>query len=96
MRASPGARLQVPGARVGAGRPKENIAAWDRYKAEGVQVVRLSEDDVQKFRRYAIPMWPNGAGAAFASQLALMKTINVGNILDSMLVDLDATTKLSL
>ena len=96
MRASPGARLQVPGARVGAGRPKENIAAWDRYKAEGVQVVRLSEDDVQKFRRYAIPMWFKGAGEAFASQLAFMKTINVGNILDSMLVDLDATTKLSL
>jgi hypothetical protein len=80
---------------VGAGQPEENIAAWDRYKAKGVQVVRLSEDDVQKFRRYAIPMWFKWAKEAFASQLAFMKTINVGNIPDSMLVDLDGTTKLS-
>ena len=32
----------------------------------------------------------------FVSQLAFMKTINVGYIPDSMLVDLDGTTKLSL
>ena len=87
---------------MGAGQPKENIAAWDRYKAKGVQVVRLSEHDVQKFRRYAIRMrfkWTKRdplAREAIASQLALMKTINVGHIPDSMLVDLDGTTKLSL
>jgi len=33
---------------------------------------------------------------AFASQLAFMKTINVGYIPDSMLVDIDGKTKLSL
>jgi TRAP-type mannitol/chloroaromatic compound transport system substrate-binding protein len=81
---------------------KANIAAWDKYKAQGVQVIRLSEADVQKFRRYAIPMWFDWAKRdplareAFASQLAFMKTFNVGYITDSMLVDLDGKTKLTL
>ena len=81
---------------------KANIEAWEKYKAKGVQIIRLSEDDVQKFRRYAIPMWFKWAKKdplareAFASQLAFMKTINVGYIPDSMLVDIDGKTKLSL
>jgi len=36
------------------------------------------------------------AREAFASRLAFMRTINVGNIPDSMLVDIDGKTKLSL
>lgn len=81
---------------------KENIAAWDKFKAQGVQVIRLSEDDIQKFRRHAIPMWFKWAKRdplakeAFASQLAFMRTISVGYIPDSMLVDTDGKTKLSL
>jgi len=81
---------------------KENIAAWEKYKAKGVQIIRLSEADIQKFRRYAIPMWFNWAKRdplakeAFSSQLAFMKTFNVGYITDSMLVDIDGKTKLTL
>jgi TRAP-type mannitol/chloroaromatic compound transport system substrate-binding protein len=81
---------------------KENIAAWDKFKAQGVQVIRLSEDDIQKFRRHAIPMWFKWAKKdplateAFASQLAFMRTINVGYVPDSMLVDIDGKTKLTL
>jgi len=81
---------------------KENIAAWDKYKAKGVQIIRLSDADIQKFRRYAIPMWFKWAKKdalareAFASQLAFMKTFNVGYITDSMLVDIDGKTKLTL
>jgi TRAP-type mannitol/chloroaromatic compound transport system substrate-binding protein len=81
---------------------KENIAAWDKYKAQGVQIIRLSDADIQKFRRYAIPMWFKWAKKdalareAFASQLAFMKTFNVGYITDSMLVDIDGKTKLTL
>jgi len=81
---------------------KENIAAWDKYKAKGVQIIRLSEADIQKFRRNAIPMWFRWAKKdalakeAFASQLAFMKTFNVGYITDSMLVDVDGKTKLTL
>jgi TRAP-type mannitol/chloroaromatic compound transport system substrate-binding protein len=81
---------------------KENIAAWEKYKAKGVQIIRLSEEDVQKFRRFAIPMWFKWAKKdplareAFASQLAFMKTISVGYLPDSMLVDVDGKTKLTL
>jgi TRAP-type mannitol/chloroaromatic compound transport system substrate-binding protein len=81
---------------------KANIAAWDKYKEKGVQIIRLSEADIQKFRRHAIPMWFKWAKRdplareAFASQLAFMKTFNVGYITDSMLVDIDGKTKLTL
>jgi TRAP-type mannitol/chloroaromatic compound transport system substrate-binding protein len=81
---------------------KENIAAWDKYKAKGVTIIRLSEADIQKFRRFAIPMWFKWAKKdalakeAFASQLAFMKSNNIGYITDSMLVDLDGKTKLRL
>jgi TRAP-type mannitol/chloroaromatic compound transport system substrate-binding protein len=81
---------------------KENIAAWDKFKAQGVQVIRLSEDDIQKFRRHAIPMWFKWAKRdplakeAFTSQLAFMRSINVGYVPDSMLVDTDGKTKLTL
>jgi TRAP-type mannitol/chloroaromatic compound transport system substrate-binding protein len=81
---------------------KENIAAWEKYKTDGVQVIRLSEDDVQKFRRFAIPLWFKWAKKdplareAFASQLAFMRTVNVGYVPDSMLVDIDGKTKLTL
>jgi TRAP-type mannitol/chloroaromatic compound transport system substrate-binding protein len=81
---------------------KENVAAWDKFKVKGVQIIRLSDADIQKFRRLAIPMWFKWAKRdalakeAFASQLAFMKTFNVGYITDSMLVDVDGKTKLSL
>jgi TRAP-type mannitol/chloroaromatic compound transport system substrate-binding protein len=81
---------------------KENIAAWEKYKAKGVQIIRLSDEDVQKFRRYAIPMWfkwakkDSLAREAFASQLAFMRTISVGYVPDNLLVDIDGKTKLSL
>jgi TRAP-type mannitol/chloroaromatic compound transport system substrate-binding protein len=81
---------------------KEDIAAWDKYKAKGVTIIRLSDADIQKFRRFAIPMWFKWAKKdafakeAFASQLAFMKSNNIGYITDSMLVDIDGKTKLSL
>src|SRR5215207_9142694 len=81
---------------------KENVAAWDKFKVKGVQIIRLSDADIQKFRRYAIPMWFRWAKRdplakeAFASQLAFMRTISVGYVPDSMLVDIDGKTKLTL
>lgn len=81
---------------------KENIAAWEKYKTDGVQVIRLSDEDIQKFRRFAIPLWFKWAKKdplakeAFASQLAFMRTVNVGYVPDSMLVDVDGKTKLTL
>ena len=73
-----------------------------KYKAKGVTILRLSDADIQKFRRFAIPMWFKWAKKdafakeAFASQLAYMKSNNIGYITDSMLVEIDGKTKLSL
>jgi TRAP-type mannitol/chloroaromatic compound transport system substrate-binding protein len=81
---------------------RENVAAWEMYRAKGVQIIRLSEADVQKFRRYAVPMWFKWATKdplareAFASQLAFMKTFSVGYVTDAMLVDVDGKTRLTL
>jgi hypothetical protein len=67
-----------------------------------VPIIRLSDTDIHKFRAYAIPMWFKWAKRdamareAFASQLAFMKTFNVWYITDSMLVDIDGKTKLTL
>lgn len=34
-----------------------NVAAWADFEAAGVEVTRLSEEDVERFRRVAIPLW---------------------------------------
>lgn len=34
-----------------------NIAAWQQFADAGVEVTRLSEEDVDRFRRIAIPLW---------------------------------------
>ena len=72
---------------------KQNIAAWGKYRDKGVEVLRLSNGDVDKLRRVAMPVWFKWAkkdplsGEAFASQLAYMKNPSVGYLTDDMLVD---------
>ncbi len=34
-----------------------NIAAWEQFAAAGVEVTRLSEEDVERFRKIALPLW---------------------------------------
>ena len=36
---------------------KANIAAWAKYAEAGVEVTRLSEEDVARFRKIVIPLW---------------------------------------
>ena len=36
---------------------KANIDAWDRFAEAGVEVTRLSEEDVERFRKIALPLW---------------------------------------
>lgn len=36
---------------------KANIAAWAQFAAAGVDVTRLSEEDVDRFRKIALPLW---------------------------------------
>jgi TRAP-type mannitol/chloroaromatic compound transport system substrate-binding protein len=74
---------------------KANTLVWDKYKAKGVEILRISDADVDKFRRVAIPTWFKWANKtplgreAFASQLAYMKSPSVDYVDDSMLVDTD-------
>jgi TRAP-type mannitol/chloroaromatic compound transport system substrate-binding protein len=76
---------------------KQNIAAWSKFAAKGNEVIRLTEVDVDKFRRIAIPAWFRWAKKdvlareAFGSQLAFMKSPNIGYLTDPMLVDVDGT-----
>jgi TRAP-type mannitol/chloroaromatic compound transport system substrate-binding protein len=72
---------------------KQNIAAWDKFREKGVELLRLSTEDVAKLRRVAVPLWFKWArkdplaGEAFASQLAYMRNPSVAYLTDDMLVD---------
>jgi len=79
----------------------QHALSWEKYRAKGVEILRLSDGDVDKFRRIAIPEWfkwaNKGALAreAFASQLDFMRSGDVAYLTDSMLVD-EAGRKLTL
>jgi TRAP-type mannitol/chloroaromatic compound transport system substrate-binding protein len=72
---------------------KENILAWEKFREKGVEIVRLTNADIDKLRRTAIPLWFKWARKdplareAFASQLAYLKNPTVGYLTDDMLVD---------
>lgn len=72
---------------------RQNVSAWEKYKAKGVSIVRLQPGDVEKLRRVAVPQWFKWAKKdplakeAFASQLEFMRSPTVGYISDEMLVD---------
>jgi TRAP-type mannitol/chloroaromatic compound transport system substrate-binding protein len=74
---------------------KANLEAWDKYKAQGVEVIRLSEEDIAKFRKFAPPLWVQWAKKsplamkAFKSQIEFMKSVAVGYITDKDMVGLD-------
>jgi len=64
-----------------AGIQRANIEAWEKFRQAGVEVIRLSEEDVRKFRRIAIDVWFDWAAKdsysreAFRSQLAYMREL---------------------
>ncbi len=72
---------------------KQNILSWGKYRDKGVEIVRLSNADVDKLRKVAIPLWFEWARKdplaleAFSSQLEYMKNPSVAYITDEMLVD---------
>ncbi|NVK43713.1 MAG: TRAP transporter substrate-binding protein DctP [Oceanospirillaceae bacterium] len=65
---------------------KRNIEAMEKFKAEGTKVSRLSQEDLETFRRAAIPVWFNWANkdedarAIFDLQLKYMMNDTVGYI----------------
>ncbi|MEW6045025.1 MAG: TRAP transporter substrate-binding protein DctP [Bacillota bacterium] len=64
-----------------AGIQKADLEAWDLFRRAGVEVIRLSEEDVRKFRKIAVDVWFNWARKdnhsreAFRTQLAYMKEL---------------------
>ncbi len=74
----------------------EDIVAFNKMQTEqGVEVIRLSEEDIAKFRRFAPAMWVAWAKKsplamkAFKSQLEFMKSVKMGYITDKDMVDYD-------
>jgi TRAP-type mannitol/chloroaromatic compound transport system substrate-binding protein len=71
---------------------KRNIEAMEKFKADGDQVTRLSQADLQEFRRAAIPIWYNWANkdedakAIFEMQLKYMMNETVGYVNEEDLV----------
>jgi TRAP-type mannitol/chloroaromatic compound transport system substrate-binding protein len=65
---------------------QRNIDAMEKFKSEGSKVSRLSQEDVSKFRRAAIPIWYKWANknadakAIFDIQLQYMMNDTVGYI----------------
>jgi len=74
---------------------KADLEAWDKFKAQGVEVIRLKESDIEKFRKFAPPLWVKWAKKsplamkAFKTQVEYMKSVAVGYITDADMVDLD-------
>ncbi|NOY43983.1 MAG: twin-arginine translocation signal domain-containing protein [Deltaproteobacteria bacterium] len=75
---------------------KADIEAFEKMqKEQGVEVIRLKEEDIEKFKRFAPEMWVKWAKKsplawkAFKSQLEFMKSVKVGYITDKDLVTAD-------
>jgi len=67
--------------------------AFEKFKQKGVEIIRLKESDIEKFRRFAPELWVKWAKRhplavkAFKSQWEFMKSIKVGYYRDADLVD---------
>jgi TRAP-type mannitol/chloroaromatic compound transport system substrate-binding protein len=74
---------------------KADIEAFEKFKKQGVEIIRLTEEDIDKFRRFAPPLWVKWAKKsplamkAFKSQLAYLESIKIGYYKPSDMVDLD-------
>ena len=70
-----------------------DIAAVPKYAKLGVQVIRLKDSDIAKFKRFAPELWVTWAKKhplamkAFKSQLEYMKSVKVGYYTDADMVD---------
>jgi TRAP-type mannitol/chloroaromatic compound transport system substrate-binding protein len=73
---------------------KADIEAFEKFREQGVEVIRLSDEDIDKFRRFAPEMWVKWAKKspramkAFKSQLAFMESVKMGYLTDKDMVDL--------
>ncbi|MBN1103438.1 MAG: TRAP transporter substrate-binding protein DctP [Deltaproteobacteria bacterium] len=73
---------------------KADIEAFEKFKKQGVEVIRLKESDIEKFKKFAPELWVKWAKKhplamkAFKSQWEFMKSIKVGYYTQKDMVDL--------
>ncbi|MFH1488886.1 MAG: ABC transporter substrate-binding protein, partial [Pseudomonadota bacterium] len=71
------------------------VAFGKLQKEQGVEVIRLKDADIDKFRKFAPQMWVKWAKKsplamkAFKSQLEFMKSVKMGYITDADMVDVN-------
>jgi len=72
---------------------KADLDAVPKYAKLGVQVIRLKDSDIAKFKKFAPELWVTWAKKhplamkAFKSQLEYMKSVKVGYYTDADMVD---------
>jgi len=70
----------------------DNVA-FEKFKKQGVEIIRLKESDIEKFRKFAPELWVKWAKKdrlamkAFKSQWEFLKSTKVGYYQDKDLVD---------
>ncbi|MFH2091527.1 MAG: TRAP transporter substrate-binding protein DctP [Pseudomonadota bacterium] len=71
---------------------KADLEAIPKYKAKGVEVIHLKDEDIEKFKKFAPELWVKWAKKdplamrAFKSQLEFMKSEKVNYLKDSDMV----------
>ena len=74
---------------------KADIEAYDLFKKQGVEVIRLAESEIAKFKKFAVPLWVEWAKKspeatkAFKSQWEFMKSEKMAYYTEDDFVDLD-------
>ena len=72
---------------------KADLEAIPKYKAKGVEVIRLKDSDIDKFKKFAPELWVAWAKKdplamkAFKSQWEYMKSMKIGYYTDKDMVD---------
>lgn len=73
----------------------EDIKAFVKFQEQGVEIIRLPEEEIAKFRRFAPSFWIKWAKKsplamkAFKTQLEFMKSVKMNYMTDKDMVDLD-------
>jgi TRAP-type mannitol/chloroaromatic compound transport system substrate-binding protein len=72
---------------------KADLEAFVKFQKQGVEIIRLSDEDIAKFRKFAPPLWVKWAKKsplamkAFKSQLEYIESIKIGYYKPSDMVD---------
>jgi TRAP-type mannitol/chloroaromatic compound transport system substrate-binding protein len=73
---------------------KADLEAYEKFKKQGVEIIRLKDSDIEKFKKFAPALWVQWAKKsplamkAFKSQFEFIKSIKIGYYSDADMVDL--------